>query len=65
MKFGPVPLGRAEGKIQGHNVAGRDGFRLLRKGKPLAAEHVAALRQIARDREQANRTAGLTYLMSR
>ena len=35
MKFGPVPLAQAEGKILGHNIAGRDGQRVLRKGKAL------------------------------
>ena len=48
MKFGPVPLGRAEGKILGHNVAGHDGRRLLRKGKALTTEHVAVLRGMGR-----------------
>ena len=48
MKFGPVPLDEAEGKILGHNVAGPDGKRLLRKGKPLDAEDVDALRGLGR-----------------
>ncbi|GAB4144054.1 MAG: hypothetical protein Fur0021_00300 [Candidatus Promineifilaceae bacterium] len=48
MKFGPVPLTEAEGKILGHNVAGIDGRRVLRKGKPLTAADVAYLRQIGR-----------------
>jgi molybdenum cofactor cytidylyltransferase len=48
MKFGPVPLDRAEGKILGHNIAGPDGKRLLRKGRPLTADDVAALRAIGR-----------------
>ncbi len=48
MKFGPVPLERAEGKILGHNVAGPDGRRLLRKGRPLTAEHIAQLRELGR-----------------
>ena len=48
MKFGPVPLERAEGKILGHNVAGTDGRRLLRKGKALTAEQVAVLREMGR-----------------
>lgn len=43
MKFGPVPLAEAEGKILGHNVAGGDGKRRLRKGKPLRAEDVSVL----------------------
>jgi len=48
MKFGPIPLEQAEGKILGHNVAGPDGRRLLRKGKPLKQEDLAALRAIGR-----------------
>ncbi|MGH2523220.1 MAG: molybdopterin-binding protein [Anaerolineales bacterium] len=48
MKFGPAPLEHAEGKILGHNVAGEDGKRLLRKGKPLLAEDIAALRALRR-----------------
>ena len=49
MKFGPVPLGHAPGKILGHNIAGPDGKRILRKGKPLTAEDIAALRAIGRN----------------
>jgi molybdenum cofactor cytidylyltransferase len=48
MKFGPVPLGEAAGKILGHNIAGADGKRLLRKGKALTDEDVAALRGLGR-----------------
>jgi molybdenum cofactor cytidylyltransferase len=48
MKFGPVPLDRAAGKILGHNIAGPDGRRRLRKGKPLTEEDLAALRTINR-----------------
>ncbi len=48
MKFGPVPLEQAKGKILGHNVAGPDGRRLLRKGKPLKQADLAALRAIGR-----------------
>lgn len=48
MKFGPVPLTEAEGKILGHNIAGIDGRRVLRKGKPLTAADVAYLRQMGR-----------------
>jgi molybdenum cofactor cytidylyltransferase len=48
MKFGPVPLDRAEGKILGHNVAGSDGKRLLRKGRALSREDVEALRALGR-----------------
>ena len=48
MKFGPVPLAEAAGKILGHNIAGTDGQRLLRKGRPLTAADVAALAGIGR-----------------
>ncbi len=48
MKFGPVPLDEAESKILGHNVAGADGKRRLRKGKPLRSEDIAALRELGR-----------------
>ncbi len=48
MKFGPVPLAEADGKILGHNVAGADGKRRLRKGKPLRAEDVSVLRELGR-----------------
>ncbi len=48
MKFGPTTLEQAEGKILGHNVAGNDGRRVLRKGKPLTAEQVRILRQLGR-----------------
>ncbi|MFN4293310.1 MAG: molybdopterin-binding protein [Thermoflexales bacterium] len=44
MKFGPIPLERAEGKILGHNIAGPDGQRLLRKGKALSPADIATLR---------------------
>jgi len=48
MKFGPVPLDQAEGKILGHNVTGEGGRRLLRKGGALTARDVAALRELGR-----------------
>ncbi len=48
MKFGPVPLDQAEGKILGHNIAALDGRRLLRKGKPLTRDDLVALRSIGR-----------------
>jgi len=48
MKFGPIPLEQAKGKILGHNVAGPDGRRLLRKGRPLKPADLAALRAIGR-----------------
>jgi molybdenum cofactor cytidylyltransferase len=48
MKFGPVPLEDAVGKLLGHNLAGADGKRLFRKGKPLTPDDVQALRQMGR-----------------
>lgn len=48
MKFGPVALDQAEGKILGHNVTGPDGRRLFRKGKSLTAEDVEQLKQLGR-----------------
>lgn len=44
MKFGPVSVERAEGKILGHNIARPDGRRLLRKGKPITRNDLDALR---------------------
>jgi molybdenum cofactor cytidylyltransferase len=48
MKFGPVPLEQAEGKILGHNVTGDGGRRLLRKGRALTAQDVGRLHQLGR-----------------
>ena len=48
MRFGPVPLEAAEGRILGHNVAGPDGRRALRKGRPLTAADVETLRALGR-----------------
>ena len=48
MKFGPISLEQAEGKILAHNIAAQDGRRAFRKGKPLTADDVAALRQLGR-----------------
>ena len=49
MKFGPVPLDQAEGKILGHNVAAPDGRRILRKGKGLSAKDIERLRELGRE----------------
>ncbi|HLF91131.1 MAG TPA: molybdopterin-binding protein [Anaerolineales bacterium] len=49
MKFGPVPLPLAAGKILGHNIAGPDGRRLLKKGKPLTDDNLRALAAIGRE----------------
>ena len=40
MKFSPLPLQAAEGKILGHNLADLDGRRMLRKGKPLSIKDI-------------------------
>ena len=48
MKFEPVPLSEAKGKILGHNIAASDGRRLLRKGKPLTDDDVDSLRALGR-----------------
>ncbi len=48
MKFAPVPLPEAKGKILGHNIADAAGRRLLRKGKPLTDEDLEKLRALGR-----------------
>src|SRR5687768_1193620 len=48
MKFAPVLLSAAKGKILGHNIAGTNGQRLLRKGKPLTDEDLEKLRALGR-----------------
>lgn len=48
MKFGPVPLSAAAGQVLGHNIAGPDGQRVLRKGKPLTAADLATLAALGR-----------------
>ena len=48
MKFEPVPLTEAKGKILGHNIAGANGQRLLRKGKPLTDEDLEKLHELGR-----------------
>ena len=48
MKFEAVPLSDARGKILGHNIAGPNGQRLLRKGKPLTEEDLENLRVLGR-----------------
>lgn len=48
MTFEAVPLSQAQGKILGHNIAGPDGRRLLRKGKPLSDEDIETLRALGR-----------------
>lgn len=48
MQFGPVPIEEAEGKILGHHIAGADGRRALRKGRPLTPADIAILQQLGR-----------------
>jgi molybdenum cofactor cytidylyltransferase len=48
VKFEPVPLSEAEGKILGHNIAGANGQRLLRKGRLLTAADLESLRALGR-----------------
>ncbi len=43
MKFGPVPLNQAEGKILAHNIAHRSRPGTLRKGKTIASADVSDL----------------------
>jgi len=47
-RFGPVPIGQAEGKLLGHNVADATGRPALRKGRPLTAADVELLRELGR-----------------
>ncbi len=47
-RFSPLPLDQAEGRILGHNVAGPDGRTALRKGRPLTAADIVALRALGR-----------------
>ena len=48
MKFEPVPLSDAEGKILGHNIAGANGQRLLRKGRRLTSIDLESLLTLGR-----------------
>ena len=48
MKFGPVPVAQAEGKILGHNISDPQGKRVLRKGNPLTSDDVHLLAEIGR-----------------
>ncbi len=48
MKFGPVPIAQAEGKILGHNISNPDGKRVLRKGVQISDREVGLLAQIGR-----------------
>jgi molybdenum cofactor cytidylyltransferase len=48
VKFEPVPLSEAEGKILGHNIAGANGQRLLRKGRRLTDADLESLHVLGR-----------------
>ena len=49
MKFGPISLENAKGKILGHNIAGKDGKRVLRKGRPLTENDIQLLQDLGRE----------------
>lgn len=49
MKFELMSLSEAKGKILGHNIAGSNGKRLLRKGKPLTDDNLDSLRSLGRN----------------
>jgi molybdenum cofactor cytidylyltransferase len=46
VRFGPVPLDQAQGRILAHNVMAPDGRRLLRKGRRLDESDLAKIRTI-------------------
>ncbi len=46
MKFGPVPISQAEGKILGHNISSPAGKRMLHKGKQLSGDDIRLLAEI-------------------
>ena len=48
MKFGPMPIDQAVGKILGHNIAGPDGRRLFRKGHTITQDDLLALHSTGR-----------------
>jgi molybdopterin biosynthesis enzyme len=48
MKFGPIPINQAVGKILGHNIAGADGRRLFRKGHTITQDDLTALHSTGR-----------------
>lgn len=48
MKFGPVLLDQAAGKILAHHITGADGRVLFRKGKPLSLQDIEDLRLLGR-----------------
>ena len=48
MKFGPIPVEQAAGKILGHNIAGANGRRLFRKGHTITANDLPTLHTTGR-----------------
>ena len=48
LRFGPVPVAEAVGKLLGHNVTGADGRPLQRKGRAHTPDDVAALLALGR-----------------
>ncbi len=46
MKYGPIPVAQAEGKILGHNISNPAGRRILHKGKVLAGDDIRLLVEI-------------------
>lgn len=48
MRFNPVPIKHAEGKILGHNIAGLDGARAVKKGKQITSEDINVLSKTGR-----------------
>jgi molybdenum cofactor cytidylyltransferase len=50
MKFSAVAVNQAVGKILGHNIAGKDGRRILSKGKILSEDDIQRLLQLGRQK---------------
>jgi hypothetical protein len=48
MRFGPVPIKEALGKVLGHNIARLDGGRAFKKGKLITIEDINDLSEIGR-----------------
>lgn len=48
MKFGPIPLEKAEGKVLAHHIASANGGHAFRKGRPLQRTDIDALRELGR-----------------
>ena len=46
MRFGPVPLDEADGKLLAHNISDRKGRRVLRKDRHLDGEALDVLRSL-------------------